>query len=104
MLTDVSSWRPSVERVIVPGTQVPVVLNPGSRRGATAWPEVRRLLTEAGCEVVDPEVGEFCTSFDMAGASLTLLWLDDTPGELEQLWSAPCDTCLLYTSPNPRDS
>lgn len=36
--------------MIVPGTQVPVVLNPGSRRGASAWPEVRRLLTEAGVE------------------------------------------------------
>jgi len=34
-------------------------------------------------------VGEFCTSFDMAGASLTLFWVDD---ELEQLWLAPCDT------------
>lgn len=50
---------------------------------------VHRLLEEAGAIVVDPEVGEFCTSFDMAGASLTLLWLDD---ELERLWTAPCDT------------
>ena len=50
---------------------------------------VDRLLTEAGITVVSPEVGEFCTSFDMAGASLTLLWLDD---ELERLWLAACDT------------
>ena len=50
---------------------------------------VDRLLREAGVEVVDPEVGEFCTSFDMAGCSLTLLWLDD---ELERLWTAPADT------------
>ncbi len=50
---------------------------------------IDRLLTEAGIEVVSPEVGEFCTSFDMAGASLTLLWLDE---ELEELWHAPCDT------------
>ncbi|MEV1290754.1 dihydroxyacetone kinase family protein [Pseudonocardia sp. NPDC049635] len=50
---------------------------------------VHRLLAEAGLEIVDPEVGEFCTSFDMAGASLTLLWPDD---ELERLWTAPCDT------------
>lgn len=50
---------------------------------------VHRLLTEAGAEIVSPDVGEFCTSFDMAGASLTLLWLDD---ELERLWLAPCDT------------
>jgi len=53
------------------------------------YAEVDRLLAEAGIAVVSPEVGEFCTSFDMAGVSLTLLWLDD---ELEQLWLAPCDT------------
>ncbi len=50
---------------------------------------IDRLLAAAGITVVAPEVGEFCTSFDMAGASLTLLWLDD---ELERLWLAPCDT------------
>jgi dihydroxyacetone kinase len=50
---------------------------------------IDRLLRAAGVEVVDPEVGEFCTSFDMAGCSLTLLWLDD---ELERLWTAPTDT------------
>ena len=50
---------------------------------------VDRLLREAGVEVVDPEVGEFCTSFDMAGCSLTLLWLNE---ELERLWTAPADT------------
>ncbi len=50
------------------------------------------LLSRAGLEVVSPEVGEFCTSFDMAGLSLTLLWLDD---ELEPLWSAPCDTAAF---------
>ena len=50
---------------------------------------VDRLLRAAGVEVVDPEVGEFGTSFDMAGCSLTLMWLDD---ELERLWTAPADT------------
>lgn len=50
---------------------------------------IDRLLAEAGVTVVSPEVGEFCTSFDMAGASLTLLWLDE---ELERLWHASCDT------------
>jgi D-erythrulose 4-kinase len=54
---------------------------------------VDRLLREAGVEVVDPEVGEFCTSFDMAGCSLTLLWLgNEEGGELERLWTAPADT------------
>ncbi|WP_395639101.1 dihydroxyacetone kinase family protein [Pseudolysinimonas sp.] len=50
---------------------------------------IARYLDAAGVEVVDPQVGEFCTSFDMAGASLTLFWVDD---ELERLWLAPCDT------------
>lgn len=47
------------------------------------------LLAQRGITVVEPEVGEFCTSFDMAGVSLTLSWLDE---ELEALWSAPADT------------
>lgn len=46
---------------------------------------VARLLDEAGAIIVAPEVGEFVTSFEMAGASLTLTWLDD---ELEDLWRA----------------
>ncbi|QCR19794.1 dihydroxyacetone kinase family protein [Agrococcus sp. SGAir0287] len=50
---------------------------------------VHRLLGERGIVVVDPDVGELCTSLDMAGCSLTLVWLDD---ELEELWSAPADT------------
>jgi dihydroxyacetone kinase len=49
---------------------------------------VQRKLAEAGIVVVEPEVGELVTSFDMAGVSLTLFWLDD---ELEQLWAAPAD-------------
>jgi D-erythrulose 4-kinase len=50
---------------------------------------VAQLLAGAGLEIVEPEVGELVTSFDMAGASLTLCWLDD---ELEALWAAPADT------------
>lgn len=53
---------------------------------------IDRRLRAAGIEVVDPEVGEFCTSFDMAGCSLTLLWLDD---ELARLWLAPADTAAF---------
>jgi len=50
---------------------------------------VQRRLAAAGVQVVAPEVGELVTSFDMAGVSLTLFWLDD---ELEQLWAAPADS------------
>lgn len=49
---------------------------------------VAQLLAEAGLDVVDPQVGELVTSFDMAGTSLTLFWLDE---ELEHLWLAPAD-------------
>ncbi|MDT4999831.1 MAG: D-erythrulose 4-kinase, partial [Mycobacterium sp.] len=40
-------------------------------------------------EIVEPEVGELVTSLDMAGCSLTVMWLDD---ELEKYWTAPADT------------
>ncbi|WP_040161411.1 dihydroxyacetone kinase family protein [Nigerium massiliense] len=50
---------------------------------------VARRLADAGVEVVEGEVGEFVTSLDMAGLSLTLLWLDDV---IEPLWFAACDT------------
>ncbi|MET2718388.1 dihydroxyacetone kinase family protein [Streptomyces harbinensis] len=53
---------------------------------------VAELLQEAGVTVVEPEVGELVTSFDMAGVSLTLTWLD---AQLEPLWTAPADTPAL---------
>ena len=51
--------------------------------------KVAARLTEAGVDVVGTECGEFVTSLDMAGLSLTLFWTDE---ELEALWSAPADT------------
>jgi dihydroxyacetone kinase len=51
--------------------------------------KIEKLLTAAGLEIVEPECGEMVTSLDMAGLSLTLLWLDD---ELATYWSAPADT------------
>ncbi|MCC8929862.1 dihydroxyacetone kinase family protein [Rhodococcus sp. I2R] len=53
------------------------------------WQSVARLLRAAGHTIVDPEVGELVTSLDMAGCSLTVMWLDD---ELEKYWTAPADT------------
>lgn len=50
------------------------------------WDNVRHELAQYDVEIVDPQVGEFVTSFDMAGLSLTLFWLND---ELENLWLAP---------------
>ena len=56
------------------------------------WTNVATRLKDAGLDVVLPEAGEFVTSLDMQGCSLTLLWLDD---ELETLWTAACDTPVL---------
>jgi dihydroxyacetone kinase len=53
-----------------------------------AYRMVALLLEQQGYTVVDPEVGEQCTSLDMAGLSLTVMWLDE---ELERLWTAPCN-------------
>jgi dihydroxyacetone kinase len=41
---------------------------------------------KAGVTLTEPEVGEFVTSLDMAGCSVTVVWTDD---ELEHLLSAP---------------
>lgn len=46
-------------------------------------------LEEKGLTAVRPDVGEYVTSLDMAGLSLTLVFLDD---ELEKLWLAPVET------------
>lgn len=61
------------------------------------WGKLLPLLTEAGIDVVEPEVGELVTSLDMAGCSLTLTWLDD---EMARLWSRPVDT-PAYRKGNP---
>ena len=56
------------------------------------WASISARLRQAGLTVVAPEVGEFVTSLDMEGCSLTLTWLDD---ELETCWLAPCDSAVL---------
>ncbi|MET0933817.1 MAG: dihydroxyacetone kinase family protein [Mycetocola sp.] len=84
--------------VTVDGARVVPILNGlGSVKNEELYIVFARaaaLLEEAGIELVDPQVGEFCTSFDMAGVSLTLLWLD---AELETLWGAPADTPAFRT-------
>ena len=54
--------------------------------------EVDRLLREAGLSPVRNLVGSYITSLEMAGASLTLLDLDE---ELRGLWDAPVHTPAL---------
>ncbi|WP_338064023.1 dihydroxyacetone kinase subunit DhaK [Streptomyces noursei] len=58
--------------------------------------QVNRRLREAGLRPFRPEVGEFVTSFDMAGVSLSLMLLDD---ELAELYDAPCDTPAFRSLP-----
>jgi dihydroxyacetone kinase len=53
------------------------------------WGAVEGALQAAGVDLVAPEAGEYVTSLDMQGCSLTVLWLDE---ELERYWLAPCDT------------
>ena len=57
---------------------------------------VSELLKEKGIEVKYPHIGEFATSMEMAGLSITLLELDD---ELEELLSAIAKT-PFYTNYN----
>jgi dihydroxyacetone kinase len=60
------------------------------------WRFVAPLIHKAGLEIVAPEVGEFVTSLDMAGCSLTLGWLDD---ELEELWLASSQSPAFRRGP-----
>ncbi|TXI27591.1 MAG: dihydroxyacetone kinase family protein [Nitrosomonas oligotropha] len=79
------------------GVRVGVILN---GLGAVKYEElfviyrkVNQLLTQHGLIIVEPVVDELITSFDMAGVSLTLFWLND---ELEQTWIAPADTPAFH--------
>jgi dihydroxyacetone kinase-like protein len=54
--------------------------------------EIDRQLREANLEPVRNLVGSYITSLEMAGASLTLLELDD---QLTELWDAPVRTPAL---------
>ncbi|WP_022899944.1 dihydroxyacetone kinase family protein [Humibacter albus] len=72
-------------------TVVPILNGLGSLKYEELFVVYRRideLLREAGFGIDDPHVGEYCTSFDMAGCSLTLFWPDD---ELARLWDSPAD-------------
>jgi dihydroxyacetone kinase-like protein len=54
--------------------------------------EVAKVLDAHGVEIRRSLVGSYITSLEMAGASVTLLELDD---ELTSLWDAPVKTAAL---------
>ncbi|MEA3327859.1 MAG: dihydroxyacetone kinase subunit DhaK [Chloroflexota bacterium] len=76
-----------------PGDQLAVMVN---GLGATPLEElyimfgkVHEILTEKGIEIYRPYIGEYATSMEMAGASLTFFKLDQ---ELTELLDAPAQT------------
>jgi dihydroxyacetone kinase-like protein len=56
--------------------------------------KVKSLLDDAGVVIHLSLVGNYCTSLEMAGASITLMHLDD---ELQRLIDHPCD-CAMFRS------
>jgi len=79
-----------------PGDRVAVLVN---SLGSTPLMElyvlnrrVRQRLDAKGLVVHETWVGPYCTSLEMAGASVTLMWLDD---ELTALIDRPCD-CAMF--------
>jgi dihydroxyacetone kinase-like protein len=54
---------------------------------------VQDYLQEKGVKVYDTMMGNYMTSIEMAGFSLTLLKLDD---EMKKLYEAPADTAALH--------
>ena len=51
--------------------------------------KVRAMLAALGISVYDTEIGEFCTSQEMKGLSVTFIRLDE---ELKRLYDRPCDS------------
>jgi dihydroxyacetone kinase-like protein len=54
--------------------------------------DLHRFLEERGITITRRLIGNYITSLEMAGCSITLLKLDD---ELTRLWDAPVDTPAL---------
>ncbi|TXI19017.1 MAG: dihydroxyacetone kinase family protein [Nitrosomonas sp.] len=79
------------------GARIGVILN---GLGAVKYEElfvvyrkIDQLLTSRGLNIIEPVVDELITSFDMAGVSLTLFWLNNA---LEQTWIAAADTPAFH--------
>lgn len=85
---------------LVSGDEVSVMVN---GLGATPMEEqlivyrkVYQILADRGVKIVMPHIGEYATSMEMAGLSVTIFKLD---GELKELLQAPAQT-PFYTNAN----
>jgi dihydroxyacetone kinase-like protein len=67
------------------------VAQPPAPRASAANGRAAQQLADKGINVTRSYVGEYCTSLDMAGASLTLVKLDD---ELNALFDAPAEVAV----------
>jgi dihydroxyacetone kinase len=61
---------------------------------------IRAMLADLGIRVYGTEIGEFCTSQEMKGVSVTFIRLDE---ELKRLYDEPCDS-PFYKKTAPRES
>lgn len=99
-VADILVERITADMPLVSGDEVSVMVN---GLGATPLEEqlivygrVHKLLKDKGVKVFMPHVGEFATSMEMAGLSLTIFKLDE---ELKALLAAPAKT-PFYTNYN----
>ncbi len=95
LTTELLAERPDdVDRTEQP--RIAVILNGlGSVKSEELFVVYRRvgqLLEDAGYVIVEPVVGELVTSFEMAGVSLTFVWLDE---RLEAAWTAPATSAAF---------
>jgi dihydroxyacetone kinase-like protein len=83
---------------LAPGARVAVLINSlGSTPLMELYIIMRRVkarLDGAGIVIHSSLVGNYCTSLEMAGASITLMHLDE---ELQGLIDHPCD-CAMFRS------
>lgn len=54
--------------------------------------ELEKYLTAEGMEVVDAEAGNFLTTQELGGVSVSLCSVDE---DMLQLWNAPCDCAII---------
>ena len=82
------------------GKEVSVMVNGLGRTSLEeqliVYRRISRILKEKGVSVVSPHIGEFATSMEMAGLSVTVFVLDE---ELKKLLLAPAST-PFYTNSN----